>query len=180
MIELYLRLVGRTLTPLLWFFAAFFLLRGHDEPGGGFVAALLGAAAITIQILVKGAGVVRRRFGRMLRPTLGLGLFVAAFAASLGMFLDDGFFHATWGQYQLGTVKIKLGTPNLFDLGVFLTVLGVTVSFILGLSESVLEAPGEDTEEVILASTDVLRPDVTRVNSGEAEFPLSPASRGES
>lgn len=177
MIELYLRLVGRTLTPLLWLFAAYFLLRGHDEPGGGFVAALLGTSAITIQILVKGASVVRRRFGRMLRPALGVGLFTAAFAASMGLFWDDGFFHAIWGQFQLGTVKIKLGTPNLFDLGVFLAVLGVAVSFILGLSESVLEAPGEDTEDAILASPNVLRPDVSR--SRESSFPVSPASRGD-
>jgi multicomponent Na+:H+ antiporter subunit B len=166
MTELYLRLVGRLLTPFLLVMAGYFLLRGHDEPGGGFVAALIVASALTIQILVKGATEIRRRYGRFLRPTIGAGLLVAVGAASLGMITGAGFFHSLWVEVDIASLHLELGTPQLFDLGVFLTVCGVSSSFILGLSETILEAPGEDTDEVLAASPIVPEPDLSDT-SGE-------------
>jgi multisubunit Na+/H+ antiporter MnhB subunit len=55
MTEIYLRLVDRILTPILLLIAIFLFLRGHDLPGGGFIAGLVAAAAIELTILALGS-----------------------------------------------------------------------------------------------------------------------------
>lgn len=140
MTELYLRTLDRVLTPVLLLLAIFLLLRGHDLPGGGFVAALIAAAAFQLQILSRGSLVVRREVGRFLQPGAGVGLLMALCAAMLGS-LGGGFFQALWGpELVLGTLHLKLSTPLLFDIGVFITVVSFGVTYLLGLSESTLEA----------------------------------------
>ena len=139
MTELYLRTLDRVLTPVLLLLAIFLLLRGHDLPGGGFVAALIAAAAFQLQILSRGSRVVRREVGRFLQPGIGVGLLFALSAALLGI-LGDGFFDALWGpELVLGTLHLKLSTPLLFDIGVFVTVAAFGISYLLGLSETTLE-----------------------------------------
>lgn len=131
--ELYLRLLDRVLTPILLVLAAYLFLRGHNEPGGGFIAGLAAASAIQLQILSLGDEPVRRRYARFLHPMAGLGLFIALLSAILGV-LRGGYFSSLWGKVQLGEVELELGTPLLFDLGVFLIVFSVIVSFLLALS----------------------------------------------
>lgn len=143
MIELYLRLLDRVLTPLLLLIGVVLLLRGHDAPGGGFIAALLVSAAIALQILANGARIMRERVGRALQPLIGAGILLAIGSASLGMFTGQGFFHAIWWTIALGPIEYKIGTPVTFDFGVFATVTGATISFILGLSTNVIETVDE-------------------------------------
>ncbi len=143
MIELYLRLLDRVLTPLLLLIGVVLLLRGHDAPGGGFIAALLVSAAIALQILANGARIMRERVGRVLQPLIGGGILLAIGSASLGMFTGQGFFHAIWWTIELGPISYKIGTPVTFDFGVFATVTGATISFILGLGTNVIETVDE-------------------------------------
>lgn len=139
MTELYMRLLDRVLTPILLLLALFLFLRGHDLPGGGFIAALMAAAAFYLQILSRGSDFVRRELGRYLQPGIGVGLLLGITAALLG-YLWGGFFTAGWGpELVIGSLSIKLSTPFLFDLGVFITVLCFAVSYLLGLSESMAD-----------------------------------------
>lgn len=138
MIELYLRLVDRLLTPLLLILSVVLFLRGHDAPGGGFIAALLASAAFTLQIVALGAETVRSRIGRSLQPMIGVGLLLAVSSALIGMVTGQGFFRGVWWTIDFGFIYYKIGTPVIFDLGVFFAVVGVTVSYILGLSETIL------------------------------------------
>jgi multicomponent Na+:H+ antiporter subunit B len=135
MIEIYLRLVDRALTPVIVVVAIILFLRGHDYPGGGFIAGLTVAAAIELQILAQGATPVRERFGRYLLPLVGLGLFTAVSAALLGMY-QGGFFKGIWLKFSILNAEIKVGTPQLFDLGVMLVVIGMTVTYLLRLTEA--------------------------------------------
>ncbi len=73
MIEIYLRLVDLILTPVMIMLAIMLFLRGHDYPGGGFIAGLTVAAAIELHILAHGAPEVRRQIGRYLLPLVGVG-----------------------------------------------------------------------------------------------------------
>lgn len=139
MVELYLRLLDRVQSPLLLLTGVVLLLRGHDAPGGGFIAALLVSAAIALQILANGASVMRNRIGSALQPMIGGGLLLGIGSALLGMMTGQGFFHAIWWTIDLGPIDYKIGTPVLFDFGVFSAVTGATVSFILGLSTNVIE-----------------------------------------
>jgi multisubunit Na+/H+ antiporter MnhB subunit len=133
--ELYLRLLDRVMTPVLLVLAVILLLAGHNSPGGGFIAGLVVAAAFQLQILSRGAQFVQRTIGPYLQPITGIGLLTAVLAAALGT-LQGGFFKGIWWKGHLGPLPLELGTPMLFDIGVFGVVLSVVTSYLLGLSTS--------------------------------------------
>ena len=91
------------------------------------------AAAFELQILSRGDHFVRTRVGPVLQPMTGIGLLIALVAALLGL-LPGTFLHAAWVFWHIGPLEIELGTPQLFDLGVFLVVVSVVVSYLLSLS----------------------------------------------
>lgn len=131
--ELYLRLLDRGLTPILLLLAVVLLLAGHNSPGGGFIAGLVVAAAFELQILSRGDQFVRETVGHHLQPLMGIGLLMAVLAATLGIF-QGGFFKGIWWEGHLGPITLELGSPMLFDFGVFFVVLSVVTSYLLGLS----------------------------------------------
>ena len=134
--ELYLRLLNRILTPVLLLLAIYLLLRGHNLPGGGFIAGLMAAAAFELQILSRGHDQVRRAIGPYLNSGIGLGLAVAICAGIAGL-LEGTFFEGLWFSLDLPLLgHLKFGTPVIFDLGVFLVVVSVATSFLLGLSRA--------------------------------------------
>lgn len=135
MAELYLRLLDRILTPILLILALWLFLRGHNAPGGGFIAGLAAAAAFQLQILSRGDEYVRRVVGPFLQPMTGIGLAFTTIAALIG--LSQGvFFRGVWLFWHIGPFELELGTPQLFDLGVFLVVVSVVVSYLLSLGHS--------------------------------------------
>lgn len=131
--ELYLRLLDRILTPILLILAVYLFLRGHNSPGGGFIAGLVAAVAFELQILSRGERFVRDRIGPYLHPLMGIGLLSAVTAALIGL-SEEEFFDSVWVKAHVGAVELELGNPILFDLGVFLVVVSVVVSLLLGLS----------------------------------------------
>lgn len=135
MTEIYLRLVDKILTPIIILIAIFLFLRGHDLPGGGFIAGLVAASAIELTILARGAEATRDRYGPWLIPLAGLGLVAAATAALLGLY-GGGFFRSIWLELYLFDDKLKFGTPQLFDLGVMFVVIGMALTYLLRLSEA--------------------------------------------
>lgn len=141
MIEIYLRLVDLILTPVLVMMAVVLFLRGHDYAGGGFIAGLTVAAAIELHILARGAPDVRQRLGRYLLPLVGVGLLTAVTAALIGLY-GGGFFKGVWTKFYFAGLEIKLGTPQMFDLGVMLVVIGMTITYLLNLSEQGDEEEG--------------------------------------
>lgn len=135
MTEIYLRLVDKILTPIIILIAIFLFLRGHDLPGGGFIAGLVAASAIELTILARGAEATRDRYGPWLIPLAGLGLVAAATAALLGLY-GGGFFRSIWLEFYVFDDKLKFGTPQLFDLGVMFVVIGMALTYLLRLSEA--------------------------------------------
>ena len=131
--ELYLRVLDRVLTPILLILAAWLFWRGHNQPGGGFSAALAASASIQLQILSRGDEIVRARIGQYIQPLTGIGLLVAITSALIGL-SQGSFFKAIWVSLHIGPFTLDLGTPMLFDLGVFLVVFSVVVSYFLALS----------------------------------------------
>ena len=131
--ELYLRLLDRILTPVLLLLGVILLLRGHNLPGGGFIAGLVVAAAFQLQILSRGVETVQENVSPYLQPLIGIGLTLAALAACLGI-VYGGFFYGVWWEFHLGTFEIELSTPVVFDIGVFLVVLSVVTLYLVELS----------------------------------------------
>ena len=133
MTELYLRLLDRFLTPILILLAIFLLVRGHNNPGGGFIAGLMVAAVLQLLIMGGGEARIRTTLGKYLHPMMGFGLLIAVFSGVVGL-TEGAFLKGVWWHIPLGPYSFDFGTPVAFDIGVFLVVISVVTSFLLGLS----------------------------------------------
>jgi multicomponent Na+:H+ antiporter subunit B len=122
--------------PLLLLFSVFLLLRGHNEPGGGFSGGLVAGAAFVLYGLASGVARARRVLGVPPRILIGAGLLVAVASGALALLGGRPLMTGLWTQVVLpGLGQLHLGTPMVFDLGVYLVVVGVTLSIILNLAE---------------------------------------------
>lgn len=134
MASVVLRTATRYLWPLLLLFSIFALLRGHNEPGGGFMGGLVASTAFALYAIafdVQRARLLLRTSPRLL---MGIGLALALLSGLIGLLLGDPFMTGQWGTREFPVVG-KLGTPLLFDIGVYLTVIGVTLTIIFALAE---------------------------------------------
>jgi len=134
--SLILSTATRFLLPLLLMFSIFLLLRGHNEPGGGFVGGLVGAAAFALHAIADSVAATRRLLIIDPRALIGTGLLIAAGSGAGSLILRQPFMTGQWGSLEVPTLgKLEIGTPLLFDTGVYLVVLGVTLTIILSLAE---------------------------------------------
>jgi multicomponent Na+:H+ antiporter subunit B len=124
----------RYLLPLQLLFAFFVLARGHNEPGGGFIAGLVVAAAFALYAIAEDVAAVRAIMRFSPRTFIAAGLLVALASTLPALLANKPFMTGLWSSVQIPVIG-KLGTPFLFDVGVFLTVVGVTLLIILSLME---------------------------------------------
>lgn len=137
--SLILRTVARVLTGLMLVVSLFLLFRGHNEPGGGFLGGLLAASAFVVLALAGGTGVVRAAL-RVEPAKLAIsGLAVAMVAGLSAAFAGEPFLTGLWVNIgaEPGSKGLPLGTPLLFDVGVYLVVVGAVVGILLALEEEV-------------------------------------------
>jgi len=133
-----LRAGARVLSAFLVVFSLFMLIRGHNAPGGGFIAGLLAASAVGLLALTLGAAAARRAFpvdpttiaaaGLALALASGLPALAAGAAPFTGLWLLLGA--------DAGDKGLPLSTVLLFDVGVWLTVFGAVGALILSLTET--------------------------------------------
>lgn len=137
--SLILTTTARFLLPLLLLFSLSLLLRGHDEPGGGFSAGLVAATAFALYAFApgegRGAGAERRLLQVEPRTLTGAGLLVAALSGVAPLLGGRAFLTGLWMRVDAPLLgSIELGTPLLFDVGVYLVVAGVTLTGIFELT----------------------------------------------
>lgn len=133
-----LRITIRYLLPLLLLFAIFIFLRGHNEPGGGFAAGLIAAASLALYTIAFGSARARQVLSIDTRTLIGSGILLALLSGVVPVLLGQPFLTGTWFTITIpGIPPIELGTPVLFDLGVFLAVAGVTLTFIFVFEEEI-------------------------------------------
>jgi len=131
------RHTARLLLPLLFLFSLFLLGRGHNEPGGGFVAGLVAGAAWILDALANDTAQARRALHVQPQCLIGWGLLAALTSGWIGLVLGQPFLTGQWIKLKLpGVGAFDLGTPLLFDLGVYLAVLGVTATIVFALAEA--------------------------------------------
>jgi len=135
------RTVAPFLTALMVLFSIFVLLRGHNEPGGGFIGGLVAAAAFAIYGIGCGVAPVRRALVLHPMAISAIGLLAAAAAGMLSAFAGVPFLTALWAYPKILGSEIAVSTPLLFDIGVYLVVLGAFTSIMLGLES---RYPGHD------------------------------------
>ena len=138
MTSLILRTATRFLMPLLLLFALFLLFRGHNEPGGGFVGGLVVAAAFVLYAIAYGVGAARRALLVDPSTLLGTGLLVALGSGIPAVLRGRPFLTAIWMKVGIEPAVFEVGTPLVFDVGVFLAVIGVVLTIVFTLAEVVL------------------------------------------
>ncbi len=131
MISLILSTASKILLPVLLIFSFFVLIRGHYEPGGGFVGGLIAASALALYSISHGLKAVRRLFPHSKLFILS-GLTVSLFSGILSVLFGKIAFTGLWTDFALPILG-KLSTPFMFDIGVYLVVIGVTTSVIFTL-----------------------------------------------
>jgi multisubunit Na+/H+ antiporter MnhB subunit len=135
MISAILQTATRLLMPLLLLFALFLLLRGHNEPGGGFVGGLVVAASFVLYSIAYGVEAARRALLVAPSTLLGGGLLIALLSGIPAVLLGRPFMTALWTKIGVGSVAVDVGTPLAFDIGVFFAVIGVVLTIVLTLAD---------------------------------------------
>ena len=137
--SLILRTATLYLLPLMLLFSLFLLYRGHNEPGGGFVGGLVAAAAFSIYTLAFGPQAAQQALRVPPGMLIGLGLLTAALSGTPALLLGRPFMEGVWIPWSIPAIG-KVGTPLIFDIGVYLVVFGVTLTFVYGLAEDSQQA----------------------------------------
>lgn len=135
-----LKAASQLLLPLLLLLSLFLLLRGHHEPGGGFIGGLVAASAIALHLFATDMQSARGVLRVDPRSLMGVGLLVALLAGFIGPLTGGPLFVGRWIDITVPIFgELHLGTPLLFDVGVYLVVIGSVLTFVLTLAET-----GED------------------------------------
>ncbi|WP_417850634.1 Na+/H+ antiporter subunit B [Thalassoglobus sp.] len=126
----------RFLLPLLLLASVFLFLRGHNDPGGGFVGGLVVSGAIALYAIIDSASAARQMLRVSPRILIGSGLLISLSSGLAPLLTGRPFLTGLWTTATtVGLGELHIGTPLLFDLGVYLVVTGVTVVFIFSLLE---------------------------------------------
>lgn len=137
--SLIFKTISRFLVGLMLLFSIFLLLRGHNEPGGGFIGGLVAAAGLIVYGLADGPAAMRRVLRIDPRTIAVVGLMAAAFAGLLAAIAGAPFLTGLW--IFIGATAtdkgLALGTPLLFDIGVYLVVVGGVLGMLIALEEEV-------------------------------------------
>jgi multicomponent Na+:H+ antiporter subunit B len=124
----------RTMVPTLVLFSVFLLVVGHDVPGGGFAGGLNAAVALLLVFFSFGARGVRRAVPIDPDVAMGAGLSMAVLAGIIGAFFGGTFLTYTYASLTAPLVgEVKVSTLLLFDLGVYVLVVGLVATAILRL-----------------------------------------------
>jgi multicomponent Na+:H+ antiporter subunit B len=125
---------ARYMLPLLLLLSVFLLLRGHYHPGGGFVGGLAASAAFTVFVIAYNVELARIVLGVSPRTLIGVGLLVALSSGFFGLVIGEPFMTGLWLPFEVPTIG-SVGTPLMFDLGVYLVVIGVVLTIVFSLAE---------------------------------------------
>lgn len=132
-------LIFRTFAPLIVatmvVFSVYICLRGHNEPGGGFVGGLIAASAIAIFGMANGPAAARRALRFDPLSFAGFGVFIAGLSGLLSIFNDAPYMTSIWLYLNAGDAVVPLSTPLIFDIGVYFVVFGTIASVALSLED---------------------------------------------
>ncbi len=112
-------------------FSVWVLIRGHNAPGGGFIAGLITSSAFSLYVIAQGTQKLREMLVFELSALLCTGLICALLSSMTAWLKKLPFLTACWVPFG----SLFLGTPLLFDLGVYLVVTGGILIMVVALEE---------------------------------------------
>lgn len=134
--DMMLQVSMRVITLFIFTFALYLFFAGHNNPGGGFVGGLMTAAAILVLYLVFDMKVITKAIPFNFTTMISLGLLLAVFTGITSIFLGYPFLTHFFGSFQFPVFgEVELTTALIFDLGVYLVVVGAAMTIILAIAE---------------------------------------------
>jgi len=125
----------RVMLPLAMLVGAYIFLRGHNQPGGGFIAALVVSIALIMQYMASGFGWAAQRVRINYHAMIGTGVLVAAATGIAAMVMEQPFLTSAFAHVHLPLVgEFEVASAMAFDTGVFLTVVGAVMLALANLS----------------------------------------------
>jgi multicomponent K+:H+ antiporter subunit A len=143
---LILSTISRPLLPLALVVSLYILLRGHNMPGGGFIAGLVTAVALILQYLSSGVLWARERLRFDYIKLTASGVLIATLTGVASWWFAHPFLTSTFGHFNLPLLgEFELASAMLFDVGVYLTVVGGTLLILARLGKlSLVSRPVEE------------------------------------
>jgi multicomponent Na+:H+ antiporter subunit B len=137
--SLIFKTVSRFLVGLMLLFSIFLLLRGHNEPGGGFIGGLVAAAGIIVYGIADGPAAIREVLRADPRVIAMSGLLTALLAGLLAAPAGAAFLTGLWTFIGAtpDSKGLAIGTPLIFDIGVYLVVVGGVLGMVIALEEEI-------------------------------------------
>jgi len=132
-----LRTAAEILKPLMLLFSIYVLIRGHNEPGGGFSGGLVAASGFLLDAFARGVPEAKASLRIYPKLLIGAGLLIALGSGLPGLVVDGAFLKGQWYTVHLpGLEPVKAGTPLLFDIGVYLAVIGIALTIVFTVMEA--------------------------------------------
>ena len=142
---LILSTLSRVMLPMALLISVYIFLRGHNLPGGGFIAGLVTAVALILQYIAKGSVWIAQRMSLDYHRLAGTGVVVAGLTGLGSWYFGYPFLTSSFGHFSLPLVgEFELATAMLFDLGVYLTVVGSTLLILASLGKLNRNAPAQE------------------------------------
>ncbi|GAA3898065.1 monovalent cation/H+ antiporter subunit A [Halomonas cibimaris] len=145
--------IAMTLLPLALLVSAFIFLRGHNQPGGGFIAGLVTAVALILIYIARGVDWAQHRLDFPFQPVAVIGVATATLTGLGSWAFGQPFLTSAFGHFSLPLIGgFELATALLFDLGVYLAVVGATLMILANLGKvttpyrPVPDAPARHTD----------------------------------
>lgn len=133
---LILKTATNYLIPLLLMFSVFILLRGHYLSGGGFVGGLVASIAFVLHSFAHTTKETLKLFRFSPKTSIPIGLSLSIFSVVLPVFFGKPFMTGLWLDTPVAVIG-SIGTALLFDVGVYLVVIGVTLTILFTIKENV-------------------------------------------
>lgn len=124
-----LQISAKYIKPLFLIISLVVLYRGHNLPGGGFIGGLLAASGYIFYMMTFDAKTTIKKMWIKPFQLMGLGILLAVASGFFGFFNADPFMTGQW----VTVLGIKLGSPTIFDVGVYFTVIGVVLTVMVAI-----------------------------------------------
>lgn len=131
-----LKTASSYLLPVLLIFSIFILLRGHYLPGGGFVGGLIASIAFVLHAFANGLSDTKNILKFHPGYLMPIGLALAFVSGMAPLFLDLPFMTGLWYPGEIPVLG-SIGSALFFDIGVYLVVVGVTLTIIFTIVDTI-------------------------------------------
>ena len=129
--------ISRLYLVAMIIFSIFVLLRGHNHPGGGFIGGIITSTGFIFYGIINGSDKVKGLLRITTIELMGAGLFAGMTALLIPVFAGREPFTGLWTEFTVFSSVVHLGTPLLFDTGIYLVVTGVFLSIIISVMDVV-------------------------------------------